>query len=414
MRAEQGEETAVRRVYLVVLVVPVALAVAISLFNFGSGDAFRQLTLLGLLAVNGPLLVLLWRRRVSLGVVGVWIVVGPSLLLVGRLLTWELVPATRPANSGLLIAALAWFGVVFALAFLVFGTRRGALVAFGSYAVLYLGATLSALGGMLADIGSIGVVVFLAAGHLVLVLVVWVLALNVERLAAARARAEVLELQATTDPLTGIANRRRVDEELMRLVAEAGRYRQPFSAVLVDLDHFKVVNDTFGHDVGDEVLVAAVVRLRAAIRESDLLGRWGGEEFSILAPQTSHRDACALAERCRVALKGGGDEDPGKLITASFGVATFDLDGDDARSLMRRADLALYAAKREGRDRVVGIADLSDPPVPPVPSDPADPAEPSVASDPAEPSVASEPAGTDPRREVVVDDDASTGRPAAT
>lgn len=354
MRAGEGEETAVRGVYLVVLAVPILLVLAISLFRFGSRDVYRQMALLGLLLINGPLLVLLWRRRVSLAVVGPWVVVGPTALLVGRLLTWEFAPATRPENLGLLIASLAWFGVVFALAFLVFGTRRGAVVAFGSYLFLYLGATLSALGGMLADSGSIGVVVFLAAGHLVLILVVWVLARNVERLATTRARAELLELQARTDPLTGIANRRRADEELTRLVAHARRYREPLSVVLVDLDQFKTVNDTYGHEVGDEVLVAVVAQLRSAVREADLLGRWGGEEFVILAPQTSHDGACALAERCRLAVAAHGAE--GKRITASFGVATLEANADDARSLMRRADLAMYTAKSEGRDRVVGIA----------------------------------------------------------
>jgi diguanylate cyclase (GGDEF)-like protein len=367
MRVGEGEETAVRRVYLVVLAVPLLLALAVSLAGSGSGDAFRRTAVLGLLLTNGPLLVLLWRRRVSLSVVGLWVFLGPAALVVGRLLTWELVPSTRPANAGLLIAALAWFGVVFALAFLVFGTRRGAVVAFGSYVLLYLGATLSAVGGMLADSGSIGVVVFLAAGHSVLILVVWVLARNVERLAAARARAELLEQQATTDPLTGIANRRRADEELTLQVARARRYRQPLAAVLVDLDHFKAVNDTYGHDVGDQVLVTAVARLRSAIRGTDLLARWGGEEFVILAPQTTHAAACSLAERCRAVLASNGHEHRGKRITASFGVATLDVDDDDARSLMRRADLAMYTAKREGRDRVVGI----DRPTDTVGTDPA-------------------------------------------
>ena len=353
------EERAVRGVYLVVLAVPILLVIAVSLTGSGSGDAFRRLALPGLLVVNGTLMVLVLRRGVSLAVLGLWVFLGPAAWVLGRLVIWELVPSTRPDNFGLLIAALAWYGVVFALAFLVFGTRRGAKVAFGSYLLLYLGAAVSAVGGMLADSGSIGVVVFLAAGHFVLILVVWVLARNVERLASARARAQLLELQATTDPLTGTANRRRVDEELLRQVAQARRYRQSFAAVLVDLDHFKAVNDTYGHEVGDEVLTTAVARLRSAVRESDLLGRWGGEEFVVLAPQTSHADACALAERCRVAMTADGQQDPGKRITASFGVATLDVDADDARSLMRRADLAMYAAKSEGRDRVVGIAAAS-------------------------------------------------------
>lgn len=354
MRVGEGE-AAVRRVYFVVLAVPIVLVLAVSL-TAGDAEVFRRIALPGLVLVNGTLLVLLWRRRVSLAVVGLWVFLGPAAWMLGRLATWELVPSTRPDNFGLLIAALAWFGVVFALAFLVFGTRRGAVVALGTYVVLYLGATVSAMGGMLANSRSIRVVVFLAAGHFVLILVVWVLASDVERLAGARARAELLELQATTDPLTGIANRRRADEELLRQVAHARRYGQPFGVVLVDLDNFKAVNDTYGHEVGDEVLVAAVARLRSGIRAADLLGRWGGEEFVILAPQTSHADTCAMAERCREAMAVHGGERQRQRVTASFGVATFDVDEDDARSLMRRADLAMYEAKRQGRDRVVGIA----------------------------------------------------------
>lgn len=360
MKVGEGEEMAVRGVYLVVLAVPILLVLAVSLASSGSGDAFRRIALPGLLVINSILMLLVLRRRVSLAVLGLWVFLGPAAWVLVRLVIWELAPSTRPDNFGLLIAALAWYGVVFALAFLVFGTRRGAKVAFASYLLLYLGATVSAVGGMLADSGSIGVVVFLAAGHFVLIVVVWVLARNVERLASARARADLLELQATTDPLTGIANRRRVEEELLRQVARARRYRQPFAAVLADLDHFKAVNDAYGHEVGDEVLVSAVARLRSATRETDLLGRWGGEEFVILAPQTSHEGACALAERCRVALTAHAQEDPRMRVTASFGVASLDVDADDARSLMRRVDLAMYAAKMEGRDRVVGVAASSE------------------------------------------------------
>ncbi|MBS3942264.1 MAG: GGDEF domain-containing protein [Actinobacteria bacterium] len=357
MRRDEGDETAVRRAYLVVLAVPIVLVLAILVFDFGAGvgDAYRRIALPGLLLVNGGLLASLWRRWVPLPVVGLFVFLGPAAWVLGRLVTWELVPSTRPANAGLLVAALAWYGVVFSLAFLVFGTRRGAIVALASYLLLYLGATVSAVAGMLADSGAIGVVVFLAAGHCVLIMIVWVLARNVERLAVTRARAELLELQATTDPLTGVANRRRVDEELLLQVARARRDRQPFAVVLVDLDHFKAVNDTYGHEVGDQVLVTAVTWLRSAVRETDLLGRWGGEEFVILAPGTAHEEACALAERCRAAVAAAGEADPGKRVTASLGVATFAVHDDDARSLMRRADLAMYTAKREGRDRVVGI-----------------------------------------------------------
>ena len=253
---------------------------------------------------------------------GPWVVLSPGVIITARLLTWELVPASRPDDLGLVIAAVSWFGVLAALAFLVFGTRRGVILSVVGFALVEAGATWSAMHGMLADAGAVGVVVFLAAGHAALVGVLWVLARDVEHLAAVRTRAEILETQATTDPLTGIANRRRLDDELQRMVASARRYDHPFSVVLVDLDEFKAVNDTHGHDVGDQVLVATVRRLEEAVREADLLGRWGGEEFLLLAPMTDHDAACALAERARRLVASARIDRPGVHVTASLGVAT--------------------------------------------------------------------------------------------
>jgi len=194
--------------------------------------------------------------------------------------------------------------------------------------------------------------------HLVLVPLIWALASRFERLVAEQARADVLAGQATTDPLTGIANRRRLDDDIERMIAQAHRYELPLSVVLMDLDHFKVVNDEHGHDTGDQVLIEAVERVKASLRDADLFGRWGGEEFLLLAPYTDHAAACALAERCRAAIRRSPME-VGE-VTASFGVATLD-PSDDARALFRRADLALYTAKQEGRDRVVGITPPDSP-----------------------------------------------------
>ncbi len=221
-----------------------------------------------------------------------------------------------------------------------------------------LGAAWSAVDGMLAGEGALAVVVLLGTGHVALVGVLWVLARDVDQLAAARTRTEVLEELATTDPLTGVANRRRLDDELERLVSRSRRYHLPLSVVLVDLDEFKAVNDTHGHDVGDQVLVATVDRLREAVRDADVLGRWGGEEFLLLAPVTDLTAACALAERCRELVASARVGPHGLAVTASFGVAMLGAD-DDARALMRRADLALYTAKSEGRDRVVGVSEVA-------------------------------------------------------
>jgi diguanylate cyclase (GGDEF)-like protein len=326
----------------------------------GVEDGFRRAAFATIVAVHGLLVLGVSNGRLSLRAAGPWVVLSPAVILASRLLLWEASPGTRPEDFGLVVAALAWFGTLFALAFLVFGTRRGSVVSLGGYAVIYLGAGWSARSGMLGENASVGTVVLLAGGHAALIGVVWVLARNVEKLSAARTRAELLQLEATTDALTGIANRRRLDDELQRLIARARRYGHPLSAVLVDLDHFKAINDTLGHDVGDRVLVATVERLLAGVRGSDLLGRWGGEEFLLLAPDTDHPSACGLAERCRRELVDVPVLADGSPVTASFGVATLAAD-DDARALMRRADLALYAAKSEGRDRVVGVGDIPIP-----------------------------------------------------
>lgn len=362
-------DTAARGVHVVVLAIPIALVIASWMWGDGASDAVRWVLQPAILVVNTVLLVGLVTRRLSLRTVGPWVVLSLASVLVARLVAWELIPASRPENFGLVVGALAWFGVVFALSFLVFGTRRGAQASLAGYAMFCVGAGWSASSGMLAESGATGVVVFLAAGHAALILIVWVLARDVAQLSIARTRAELLELQATTDPLTGIANRRRLDDEVQRLIAQSRRYGHALSVVLADLDQFKDVNDSYGHEVGDEVLVASVGRLRAAVREADVLGRWGGEEFLLLAPATDHADACALAERCRQRIAEAPLTTHGLAVTASFGVATLG-PGDDARAVMRRADLALYAAKREGRDRVVGIPDSTFAPAQVKPGEP--------------------------------------------
>jgi diguanylate cyclase (GGDEF)-like protein len=352
MRTAPSEDRWVRLVYLVVLAVPLVLSAAAWLLR-GADDAFTRVLFPWVLVVHGLLIVGFATRRLSLRAVGPYVFLSPLLILLFRLLSWELGLSSRPEDAGIIVVVLAWFGVLCALSFLVFGTRRGAVISLAGYAIMYLGAALSASGGMLADLG-LREVVGAAGAHAVLIGVVWVLARNVEQLSAARARGELLALQATTDPLTGIANRRRLDDEVERMVAEAHRYPQPLSVILIDLDHFKRVNDDHGHDAGDRVLVTTVARLWSGIRDADVLGRWGGEEFLLLAPHTDHDAACALAERCRLEVgRIAGDAEDGIHVTASFGVATL-RPGEEARALLGRDNTALYLAKCEGRDRVVG------------------------------------------------------------
>ncbi|MGI4814611.1 MAG: GGDEF domain-containing protein [Janthinobacterium lividum] len=167
---------------------------------------------------------------------------------------------------------------------------------------------------------------------------------------ALEARARRLEKQATTDALTGIFNRLKFNQSLVAETERAAREHLPLCALLYDIDHFKAINDAYGHPLGDQVLIEISQLVSGMIRHGDLLARWGGEEFVVLAPQTDIETARALAERLRVAVKAhifvGGVR-----LSCSFGVASY-MHGDDAKSLITRADTALYRAKTRGRDRV--------------------------------------------------------------
>ena len=142
----------------------------------------------------------------------------------------------------------------------------------------------------------------------------------------------IAEIPAATDALTGLPNNRAVQDTIKRMVAQASRSVSPLSAALLDLDHFKRVNDTYGHSRGDEVLAAVATVLRSSLRESDFVGRYGGEEFLLLLPDTGRDQPVVVAEKVRV--------------------ATVPDDAGDADTLIRAADRALYAAKGNGRNRV--------------------------------------------------------------
>ncbi|WP_370540642.1 GGDEF domain-containing protein [Azospirillum sp. INR13] len=164
----------------------------------------------------------------------------------------------------------------------------------------------------------------------------------------------VLRDAALSDPLTGLANRRAFFGAIDREVAGALRHDTPVSLLLLDIDHFKEVNDAHGHDVGDAVLVALSRVLQRGVRQSDLVARFGGEEFAILLPCTSLEGAFLLAERLRCAVSDCGVQHDGALlhVTVSIGVSTLSPNADRPDTLIKAADIALYRAKSEGRDRV--------------------------------------------------------------
>jgi len=167
-----------------------------------------------------------------------------------------------------------------------------------------------------------------------------------------------LERLATTDALTGVWNRRHIMELAAAEVSRARRYHRPLSVLVFDLDHFKRVNDTYGHAAGDRALRAVVARARGALRTTDCLGRCGGEEFLVLLPETAPEEARVVAERVRTAIAAGPVDFDGHCFTvsASIGVAAWQDGEASVEQALRRADTALYDAKNAGRNRTAVAA----------------------------------------------------------
>ena len=164
-----------------------------------------------------------------------------------------------------------------------------------------------------------------------------------------------VERLAVIDELTGVYNRRAFFDLSQREFQRASRYQNPLAAIMVDIDNFKGINDTLGHSAGDDVLSTVASRLQNAVRELDVLGRYGGEEFVILAPQTGLAEACTVAERLRLMVSKDPIVGPsGDIeVTASFGVAAMEAgEVGNLSSLLDRADKALYRAKSEGKNCV--------------------------------------------------------------
>lgn len=162
---------------------------------------------------------------------------------------------------------------------------------------------------------------------------------------------EQLQKLSSTDALTGLANRYRIDEVLKQKLHSAKRYGRIFSVIMIDLDFFKRVNDTYGHNVGDEVLKKTALILQQNCRNTDTVGRWGGEEFLIICPETGQNDAVILAEKLRHLIPTIEIQQE-HVQTASFGVCSYKKTDSNPEDLIICADTALYAAKESGRNRV--------------------------------------------------------------
>jgi diguanylate cyclase (GGDEF)-like protein len=171
---------------------------------------------------------------------------------------------------------------------------------------------------------------------------------------------EVVEEQATTDGLTGLVNHRTFQERFTTMLGRAERHDFPVSLLLTDIDHFKKVNDTYGHPTGDEVLRRVAAILKASARKIDIVARYGGEEFAIVLEATDRNGARQLAERIRMEVSQQtfpSPQGPFKA-TLSIGVAAYPDDAREKAEIISRADQSLYSAKHGGRNRTVCFGDM--------------------------------------------------------
>jgi diguanylate cyclase (GGDEF)-like protein len=247
-----------------------------------------------------------------------------------------------------------WAPLILVVMWLGMAPRPGPRLAVISYAVLMLPG-LVFIGAMLAgqQDGSPRTVEILVRGYATNFLFLMLLSvfgrLN-ERYVRNTVVAETMQYLALTDTLTGLPNRRALTRQIERELARARRYNRPLVIALLDVDHFKAINDTHGHDVGDRVLREIGRTAREELRDTDVLGRWGGEEFLLIAPETTMPHGRALAERVRARLSEARILDRLR-VTVSIGVAA--VHGDEGlKDVVRRADDALYQAKAHGRDQV--------------------------------------------------------------
>jgi diguanylate cyclase (GGDEF)-like protein len=348
-------ETATRKVFLIGT--PVGIISLLAVWGIGLDQhniTVANIFILPMLASVFLLLVVLyWRHIIQLRTF--------ELILYGIVLSYALVEFASIIMTITFINGsfgpifTLWLPFVFILGFLILSTKRALLLSSLFFlAMLILGAA-SCLHFLLYGLAfpdfTLLLQVYTASAFYIAVL--YLVSRIKERYISERVIANDLSKLAMTDSLTQVDNRRLLTQLLNEEVTRAERHYLPLSVLLFDLDRFKDVNDTFGHNTGDEVLQEVAGQLRLAIRTSDPFGRWGGDEFLVLATNTDGKQAVELAERLRDTLENYHFSTVGK-VTASFGVTTYQV-GDSPETLIRRADMGLYKAKSCGRNRVEAV-----------------------------------------------------------
>lgn len=242
------------------------------------------------------------------------------------------------------VSAFVWVLMIPVLAYLLLGKREGMLL---SLPFMLLGGVIYYV--HLGDVGSPRVMIDLL--NMVLCGILMLAFIHVYEVWREEAEQRLVDM-AETDALTGLANRSKFQGILNRTIAESGRSGTEFALVIMDIDHFKVVNDTLGHDAGDQVLKSIGQRLTERLRATDSVGRLGGEEFGLILRDVKPAVAFELMDelRQRIAERDLTYGEAHIRVTASFGIAQWPADGRDARTLFCMADRGLYSGKRSGRN----------------------------------------------------------------
>lgn len=349
-----------RRIYGVLLPVAAGATVVGLALNIAylGGDAFNSAVLAALaitlaalyLATRTPRIALWLIERVLLAVLAV---------AFGLLLWYDLyVLPLGPAAQGAALVLFAWLPLVFVTVFLAL--PDGLAVRFATGFLLFVvlltfpHAMQTRGRGGVADGLILPVQLYLASG--VLITALYFFSGFQKQIQQAEANAEAMRRLANTDALTGIGNRRATEDALLLEMRRAERYRRPLGFIIIDLDDFKGINDRLGHLAGDEALVTLAQRLGHMLRATDTVGRWGGEEFVIIAPETDLAATMRLAE----VVRGYVSAHPlvgTAVVTASIGVAAY-RPSDRLPTLIARADAALYLAKERGKDQVRSERDI--------------------------------------------------------
>lgn len=345
-------EKRVKRILLHIILVFGFLAVVLVWLIEGPLGRSNQIDLVGyplMLIVFGGGQIVLWRRPRYVDHVSLAAFLALAIYITLYIIYLYYAPLL-PQYIYSLASFSSWAPLVYVTAFIFLPTRQAISATLAVYLCLLVAGVLRLLNTSAPISQDIWLMIAnMLVAHPIYVVTLTVAAFNKLQLAKTRAASELARQVADQDYLTGIKNRRALAHQLDTALALAQQQRSPLSAILIDIDYFKRINDTHGHLIGDQAIIALVRSLAPLIGETETIGRWGGEEFLVLTTRAP-ADAMALAEAMRlvVAACHSPIDHP---MTASFGVAHL-LGRDTPDSLVHRADAALYRAKLLGRDRV--------------------------------------------------------------